>query len=90
MLLTLLSSLDAQLQRDSKVSLFGYLVMAGLSESPDRTLPMSDLAVLTADPGRHNGRPDPRPAQPNHLLTRRRTAQPSADDASCTKVGCPA
>jgi DNA-binding MarR family transcriptional regulator len=47
MLLTLLSSLDAQLQRDSKVSLFGYLVMAGLSESPDRTLPMSDLAVLT-------------------------------------------
>ena len=47
MLLTLLSSLDAQLQRDSKVSLFGYLVMAGLSESPDRTLPMSDLALLT-------------------------------------------
>jgi hypothetical protein len=37
MLLTLLSSLDAQLQRDSKVSLFGYLVMAGLSESPDRS-----------------------------------------------------
>ncbi|HEX4246741.1 MAG TPA: MarR family transcriptional regulator [Pseudonocardia sp.] len=46
MLLTLLSSLDAQLQRDSKVSLFGYLVLAGLSESPDRTLPMSELAVL--------------------------------------------
>ena len=46
MLLTLLSSLDAQLQRDSKVSLFGYLVLAGLSEAPDRTLPMSELAVL--------------------------------------------
>jgi DNA-binding MarR family transcriptional regulator len=46
LLLTLLSSLDAQLQRDSKLSLFGYLVMAGLSEAPERTLPMSGLAVL--------------------------------------------
>ncbi|HWN36000.1 MAG TPA: MarR family transcriptional regulator [Pseudonocardia sp.] len=46
MLLTLLSSLDAQLQRDAKLSLFGYLVMAGLSEAPERTLPMSELALL--------------------------------------------
>src|ERR1700754_5111513 len=46
MLLTLLSALDAQLQREAKLSLFGYLVMAGLSEAPERTLPMSDLAIL--------------------------------------------
>ncbi|WNI18903.1 MarR family winged helix-turn-helix transcriptional regulator [Actinacidiphila sp. ITFR-21] len=46
MLLSVVSALDAQLQRDAKLSLFGYLVMAGLSDAPDRTLPMSDLAVL--------------------------------------------
>jgi DNA-binding MarR family transcriptional regulator len=46
MLLTLLSALDAQLQREAKLSLFGYLVMAGLSEAPGRTLPMSHLAIL--------------------------------------------
>jgi DNA-binding MarR family transcriptional regulator len=46
MLMALLSALDAQLQRDAKLSLFGYLAMAGLSEAPGRTLPMSDLAVL--------------------------------------------
>lgn len=46
MLLMLLSALDAQLQRDAKLSLFGYLVMAGLSEAPGRTLPMSHLALL--------------------------------------------
>ncbi|MFC8828224.1 MarR family winged helix-turn-helix transcriptional regulator [Streptomyces sp. NPDC057137] len=46
MLLGLVSALDAQLQSDAKVSFFGYLVLAGLSEAPERTLPMSDLAVL--------------------------------------------
>lgn len=46
MLLGLVSALDAQLQSDAKVSFFGYLVLAGLSEAPGRTLPMSDLAVL--------------------------------------------
>jgi len=46
MLLTLVSALDGQLQRDAKLSLFGYLVMAGLSDAPGRTLPMSELAVL--------------------------------------------
>jgi DNA-binding MarR family transcriptional regulator len=46
MLMNLLSALDSQLQRDAKLSLFGYLVLAGLSDAPERTLPMSDLAVL--------------------------------------------
>ncbi|MET9554477.1 MarR family transcriptional regulator [Streptomyces sp. NPDC006645] len=46
MLLGLVSALDAQLQSDAKVSFFGYLVLAGLSEAPERTLPMSDLSVL--------------------------------------------
>jgi DNA-binding MarR family transcriptional regulator len=46
MLMGLPSALDAQLQRDAKLSLFGYFVLAGLSEAPERTLPMSYLAVL--------------------------------------------
>lgn len=36
--------LDYQLQRDSGLTHFEYLVMAGLSESPARTRRMSDLA----------------------------------------------
>jgi DNA-binding MarR family transcriptional regulator len=44
MLIGLLSALDTQL-RDAKLSLFGYLVLAALSEAPERTLSMSDLAV---------------------------------------------
>ena len=43
MLIGLLSALDTQL-RDAKLSLFGYLVLAGLSEAPERTLPMSEIA----------------------------------------------
>jgi DNA-binding MarR family transcriptional regulator len=46
MLMSVLSALDTQLQRDATLSLFGYLVLAGLSDAPERTLPMSDLAVL--------------------------------------------
>jgi DNA-binding MarR family transcriptional regulator len=40
------AALDAQLQRDADLSLFEYGVLVGLSEAPDRTLRMSDLAVL--------------------------------------------
>jgi DNA-binding MarR family transcriptional regulator len=40
------SALDAQLQRDADINHFEYQVMAGLSERPDRTLRMSDLALL--------------------------------------------
>ncbi|MGP4091946.1 MarR family winged helix-turn-helix transcriptional regulator [Streptomyces sp. KR55] len=36
---------DAQLQRDAGITFFEYLVLAGLSEAPDRTRRMSDLAA---------------------------------------------
>lgn len=45
--LLLPSSLDNQLQRDAGVTHFGYLVLAMLSESDGRTLPMSTLASYT-------------------------------------------
>src|SRR4051812_28037713 len=47
LLFRLPQQLDAQLQRDAGLSWFEYLVLAGLSEAPDRTLRMSRLAVLT-------------------------------------------
>lgn len=39
-------ALDAQLRRDAGLSYFEYQVLAGLSEAPERTLRMSELAVL--------------------------------------------
>jgi DNA-binding MarR family transcriptional regulator len=45
-LMGLPSALDRQLQRDAGISFFAYLVMAALSDSPDRTLRMSDLAAV--------------------------------------------
>ncbi len=45
-LVRLPSALDAQLQRDAGISNFEYQVMAGLSEAPDRTMRISDLAAL--------------------------------------------
>jgi DNA-binding MarR family transcriptional regulator len=39
-------ALEAQLQRDADLSLFEYGVLAALSEAPDRTLRMSELAFL--------------------------------------------
>ena len=44
MLFKLPGVLDYQLQRDSALTHFEYVVMAGLSESPDHTRRMSDLA----------------------------------------------
>lgn len=40
------AALDAQLQRDAGMNNFEYQVLAGLSDSPDRTMRMSDLALL--------------------------------------------
>ncbi|MEK8225412.1 MarR family transcriptional regulator [Oerskovia sp. M15] len=39
--------LDAQLQRDAHLTHFEYLVLAMLSEAPDHTLRMTDLALKT-------------------------------------------
>jgi DNA-binding MarR family transcriptional regulator len=46
MLMNLPAALDAQLQRDAKLSLFTYLVMVALSDAPERTLPMSRIAAM--------------------------------------------
>jgi DNA-binding MarR family transcriptional regulator len=42
------AALDAQLQRDAGISHFDYLVLSSLSEAPDRTLRMSDLAAMAS------------------------------------------
>ncbi|KQS00595.1 MarR family transcriptional regulator [Williamsia sp. Leaf354] len=41
------AALGRQLQRDSGLTHFEYQVLAGLSQAPERTLRMSDLAVVT-------------------------------------------
>lgn len=41
-------ALDAQLRQDAGISFFEYSAMAWLSEAPDRTRRMSDLATLLA------------------------------------------
>jgi DNA-binding MarR family transcriptional regulator len=41
-------AIDAQLQRDADLSMIEYMSMAILSEQPDRTLRMSELAELTS------------------------------------------
>ena len=46
--LALPAALDAQLKRDSSMTSFEYSVMAALSESPRRSLPMSVLATLAS------------------------------------------
>jgi DNA-binding MarR family transcriptional regulator len=40
-------ALDAQLVRDANLSHFEYAALSGLSESPEKTLRMSDLAGVT-------------------------------------------
>jgi DNA-binding MarR family transcriptional regulator len=47
MLMWLPWSLDQQLQRDSNLTMIEYQVLAKLSESPERTMRMSVLAVVT-------------------------------------------
>jgi DNA-binding MarR family transcriptional regulator len=46
-LLRLPGALDAQLQRDAGLNLFEYMLLAGLSEAPERRLRMSLLAALS-------------------------------------------
>lgn len=45
-LIRLPTALDAQLRRDAGVSHFEYQVLAGLSDAPERTLRMSELAIF--------------------------------------------
>jgi DNA-binding MarR family transcriptional regulator len=44
LLMTLPSAIDGDLQRNAGLSLYEYLVLAALSETPDGALQMSDLA----------------------------------------------
>jgi DNA-binding MarR family transcriptional regulator len=46
LLFRLPAALDAQLQRDAQVTHYEYMVLISLSEAPDRTLRMSDLAEM--------------------------------------------
>jgi DNA-binding MarR family transcriptional regulator len=46
LLVRLPAALDTQLQRDAGMNNFEYQVLAGLSDSPGRTMRMSDLALL--------------------------------------------
>jgi len=47
------SALECQLQRDADLSLFAYWVLAMLSEAPERSMPMSELAARsTSSPSR--------------------------------------
>ena len=46
-LIRLPAALDRQLQRDAGISHFEYQVLAVLSEAPDRTVRMSELATMT-------------------------------------------
>lgn len=48
MITRLPAALDAQLQADAGLGLYEYLVMAILSEQPDRTMQMSDIARATS------------------------------------------
>jgi DNA-binding MarR family transcriptional regulator len=45
LLLRIPAALDAQLQKDAGINQFDYLVLSGLSEAPNRTLRMSELAA---------------------------------------------
>jgi DNA-binding MarR family transcriptional regulator len=48
LLFRLPSLLDAQLQKDSGIGHFEYMVLAHLSEAPGRTLRMSELAAIAS------------------------------------------
>jgi DNA-binding MarR family transcriptional regulator len=48
LLIRLPAAIETELQRDAGLSHFEYLVLSGLSEAPDRTLRMSDLAAMAS------------------------------------------
>jgi len=47
LIMKLPGALDSQLHADSGLSFFEYMVLAMLSEQPDRTIRMSDLAAMS-------------------------------------------
>ena len=80
-LVRLPAALDTQLQRDAGIKNFEYMLLAGLSEAPERRLRMSVLAaiselavrvVVTVGP---NGDPDALGSQPSNVHVARYIAQ---------------
>ena len=47
-MISLPAALDARMQRESQLTFFEYMVLSVLSEEPDRTLQMSELAARTS------------------------------------------
>jgi DNA-binding MarR family transcriptional regulator len=75
------TALEAQLQRDSQLSYIEYYALAALSERPDRTMRMSELAVLT----------NAELSRLSHLITRLQKRgyvrrEPDADDGRYTNA----
>ncbi|BBG03780.1 MULTISPECIES: MarR family winged helix-turn-helix transcriptional regulator [Pseudonocardia] len=48
LMISLPAALDARMRRESELSFFEYMVLSVLSEEPDRTMRMNDLATRTA------------------------------------------
>ena len=48
LLFKLPAAIDAQFQKDAGITHFEYMVLSGLSETPGRTLRMSDLAAMSS------------------------------------------
>jgi len=48
LLFRLPAALDTQLQQDAQITHFDYMVLVSLSEAPDRTLRMSELAAIAS------------------------------------------
>jgi DNA-binding MarR family transcriptional regulator len=81
MLARLPTALEAQLQRDAQLSYVEYYVLAGLSEHPDRTMRLSELAVLT----------NAELSRLSHLITRLEKRgyvrrEPDENDRRCTNA----
>lgn len=75
------SALDAQLERDADLNYFEYLVLAILSEQPDRTLRMSELASATNASLSRLSHVAKR-LEGRHLLRR----EPDPHDGRCTRA----
>lgn len=90
-LLKLPALLDAQLQRDVDLTYFEYMVLAMLSEQPDRRLRMSRLAVLTSGSLSRLSHVVKRLEQQGLVVretdeTDRRSTNAQLTDAGCAKV----
>jgi DNA-binding MarR family transcriptional regulator len=75
------TALEAQLQRDARLSYIEYYALAALSEQPNRTMRMSELAVLT----------NAELSRLSHLITRLHKRgfvrrEPDSSDGRCTNA----